>query len=422
MRNARLWVRFPGSISGQRWRTDFSDFIRQPAPSLPTISSLVDHSKAPTQFLAAHREPTKLALLALVQCYEEFCRNPDFGIASFLGRRIRHGTLRGTLLNSLPTTEVSELPALAQAQYREWAKDLSRSIDGLVDRLYFKDKATHKDGLLNAEINTEQKWQICLVCLTRIYNQAQKDHGVIFVPNLIEQYCWLIFEAELANVQAAIAEAKSQWRMLKLRYSMGEDAVAAFERNTNIALGDQFSTVLSWFRKPPNISPVAEFEHIIEVVVQEARDEYSSFDPKVVFTGASDLELSGTTYYVVYDALTIAVRNAAKHGRHPGEICISAEMKDAEGVKETGSARLLEIEVTSLLKNTDDVDNVLAMIENAGRAGAVNADVVEGLSGIRKLKKMESDRSILGFLFSRIPASPDRLLTKIIIPFNGLVE
>lgn len=28
MRNARLWVRFPGSISGQRWRTDFSDFMR----------------------------------------------------------------------------------------------------------------------------------------------------------------------------------------------------------------------------------------------------------------------------------------------------------------------------------------------------------------------------------------------------------
>ncbi|MCZ4324690.1 hypothetical protein, partial [Pseudomonas anguilliseptica] len=34
----------------------------------------------------------------LGECYKEFCENRIFGIASFLGRRIRHGTLRGTLL------------------------------------------------------------------------------------------------------------------------------------------------------------------------------------------------------------------------------------------------------------------------------------------------------------------------------------
>ena len=37
----------------------------------------------------------------IVQCYEEFCSNKVYGIASYLGRRIRHGTLKGTGYNDI---------------------------------------------------------------------------------------------------------------------------------------------------------------------------------------------------------------------------------------------------------------------------------------------------------------------------------
>ncbi len=407
-------VRFRQWIE-QNKLTDFSDFIRQSTPNLPPITDLTDRSKSGTQFLAAHREPTKLALLALTQCYEEFCRNPDYGIASFLGRRVRHGTLRGTLLNGLPDPDKFELPASSIAQYEAWSKDFSSSIDALAARLYFRGKSTHKDGLLGSDVDAEQKWQVCLVCLTRIFDQAQQDHGVLFVPLLIEQFCWLVFEIELAKVQTSIGEARTKWGTLKLRYQANDDASIAFEKATNIAVSDQFNIVISWFRKPPNISPVAEFAHVIQVAVQEAKDEYPAFAPAIDCIGESDLQLSGATYYVVYDALTIAVRNAAKHGPYPGTLTIGAHVKDA------GAAKILDIVIICALKPEDDVCAVLARVEEAGQAGAVDADIVEGLSGIRKLKKMELERSILSFAAEPSNGCNNRLQMTISIPFKGLV-
>lgn len=408
-------VRFRQWIE-QNKLSDFSDFIRQAQTNLPPISELTDSSKKSTLFLAAHREPTKLALLALVDCYGEFCRNPDYGIASFLGRRIRHGTLRGTLLNGLPDISESEIPPTALGQYQQWMKEFSASIDALASKLYFRDKSAHRDGLLSAEIDSEQKWQICLVGLTRIFKQALQDHGVMFAPLLIEQCCWLIFEVELAGVQNSIAEARSKWGTLKLRHSLADAAATIFERRTNITLDAHFATVVSWFRKPPNISPVAELAHVVQVVIGEARDEYATFNPEVIFNENRSLELSGSTYYVVYDALTIAVRNAAKHGLHPGKVYLDVEVKDVE------AAKVLEISVTSQLKQHNDIAAVLRRIESAGRAGAADADIFEGFSGIRKLKKMERELNILSFKPSADANRSGFLRMAIVFPFKGLVK
>lgn len=39
---------------------------------------------------------TDIVIDHLLACYSEFCSNNMFGIASYLGRRIRHGTFKGT--------------------------------------------------------------------------------------------------------------------------------------------------------------------------------------------------------------------------------------------------------------------------------------------------------------------------------------
>jgi hypothetical protein len=408
-------VRFRQWVEQNRL-SDFSEFIRQSSPNFPAIGDLTDASKASTRFLAAHREPTTRALLAIIECYEEFCRSPDFGIASFLGRRIRHGTLRGTLLNGLPDVASVEFSATVLAQHRSFTEEFSSSINALAGRLYFRDKNTHKDGLLSAEIDANQQWEVCLVCLNSIFEQAQQDHGILVVPLLIEQYCWLIFESELAKVQTSIGEARLKWGTLKIRNHHGEEAVAAFEKRVNIAVSDQFSTVISWFRKPPNISPVAELAHVIEVVVQEAKDEYVSYNPSVQLLGERDLQLSGATYYVAYDALTIAVRNAAKHGSHPGDLRICASILDA------GSGKILDIQVESSLKSDDSPAAALLRIEEAGIEGPANADVIEGLSGIRKLQKMQIERRIVSFQ-TRVSATPqDGISVSFVLPFKGIVE
>lgn len=408
-------VRFRQWIEQDKLK-EFSDFIRQGGPALPRLSDLTDMAKAQTTFLSAHREPSKRALQALIECYEVFCKNPDFGIASFLGRRIRHGTLRGTLLNGLPDPFGGEIPPNAVGQYQTWYREYSNSINGLAAHLYFRDKASHKNGMISPEVDSTQKWQSCLTCLQDIFEQAQHDHGIAIVPLLIEQYCWLIFETELTNVRAAISDSRGKWGTLKLRYTPSNHDVIVFERETNITLENHFNTVISWFRKPPNISPVAELGHVIQVALKEAADEYHSFCPQVDFAGAKDLKLSGAIYYFVYDALNIAIRNAAKHGDHPGVIGVHAEVSGAE------AAKLLEISVTSRTKPTDKLNEVIERIEEIGREGATGADTFEGLSGIRKLEKMKVERKILGYIAKPGDGEGRVLQLSILLPFTGLVE
>ncbi len=411
------------NIDGVRFRqwieqnklTEFSDFIRQSLPNLPAIGELTDSSKASTRFLTAHREPTIRALQALVECYDEFCRNADFGIASFLGRRIRHGTLRGTLLNGLPDPANAKLPGSVLAQYDAWRQGFSASIDGFAGRLYFREKAVHKDGLLSAEINSPQQWQLCLVCLKAVYDRGQQDSGILFVPSLIEAYCWFIFESELAKGQASVGEAKAKWGTLKLPHS-NDEVSAAFEKSVNIGVNDQFLTVASWFKKPPNISPVAQLDHVMQVVLREARDEYATFNPRIEYTGERDLQLVGSTYYVTYDALSIAVRNAAKHGRHPGGLWIGVSVQDA------GSAKVLAIRVESLLKSDDTFEAAMARVDEAGRAGPQDADIVEEGSGMRKLQKWQSERRILSFELHRSETRKDGICVSFTLPFEGIVE
>lgn len=114
------------------------------------------------------------ALQALVECYEEFFRNVDFGIASFLGRRIHHGTLRGTLLNGLPDAASVDLPPNVLAQYAAWKKEFSASI-------------------------------------------------VLFVPVVIESYCWFMFENEPASL------ALQRRELERYAGSQGFDLVAVYQ-------------------------------------------------------------------------------------------------------------------------------------------------------------------------------------------------
>lgn len=394
--------------------TEFSDFIRQPTASLPPLQDWSEKSKQQSMLMAAHREPATRALLAILECYAEFCKNPDYGVASFLGRRIRHGTLRGTLLDGID--KPAQVPPSVALQYQNWTREFSTQINAFAARLHFKDKAGPKGGLISAEIDTLQKRQQCLVCLKQIFDEAQHDQGILRVPFIIEQFCWFIFELELASVQASIAEARTHWGVVKLRYQSNDADATSFEKSTNILLNDRFNTVSSWFRKPPNLSPVAELGHVLKVVLKEARGEYANFDPAVKFEGDEELQLSGRIYYNVYDALAIAVRNAAKHGPHPGRLTVSATVHQADA----GST--LELLVGSDLKSGDNIESALKRLEDASRTGADGADVVENRSGIRKLKKMQAERNILGFSIGAENGDAGRICVTLRFPHGGFAE
>lgn len=406
-------IRFRQWIEASRL-SEFSAFVRQDKPTLPDSINVLSKKIAELR-LGAHRDPNLRAIVAVMECYREFCTNADFGVASYLGRRIRHGTLRGTLLDGLPNPSEYELTQGILNQYQRWLRTFEDSTNAIASKLHFVGKGSSARAVISPEIDSREKAEVVLICLGKIFETAQADQGVIGIPLIIEQYCWYIFEMELREVQTAVLQSRAEFGSFTLRGGTGEFAEVAFEKDVNIALSNQFSTVASWFKKPPNISPVAEVGDIVNVVLREARAEYSSYKPKLVFHSGENLELSGLVYYQVYDALSIVVRNAAKHGAHPGAITIAARTEDRE------RGTLLHLEIATKVKETDSAGQAVERMEAAGKAGPENADVVEGLSGMRKLQKMKLDNSILNFHVS-VPCDAEGfVVVSVIVALSGLV-
>lgn len=394
---------------------EFSGYIRQDVHKLPPMINFKDRKATAELRLSAHRDPNLRALVAVMDCYKEFCTNADFGVASYLGRRIRHGTLRGTLLDGLPRTSDFDLSQSALTQYQKWLETFSHSIDHITSKLHFSGKGVSHNAVISSEIDSREKWDVLVVCLHNILEKAKAEHGHLNISLTIEQYCWYIFELELREVQEAIVASRDEFGSFKLKHSPGDTEASKFERAVNIALANEFNTVASWLRKPPNISPVAELAEIVTVVVREAKAEFPSFEPKTILEGG-DLALSGSVYYHVYDALTIIVRNAAKHGAHPGNLVISTDVEDQ------GSGRLLRMTISTTTKPGDTAVEALRRMARAGLAGPTNADVVEGLSGMRKLAKMKLDQYIQDYTHKADQHSADKLIETVAVRLSGFVE
>ncbi|GBR69071.1 hypothetical protein GKA01_22790 [Gluconobacter kanchanaburiensis NBRC 103587] len=392
--------------------SDFSGLIRQEIFTIPLGFDFKGKKMLSELKLTAHRDPNVRALLAVIDCYREFCVNPDFGVASYLGRRIRHGTLRGTLLDALPEPAEYKLSASSTAQYEVWLETFRKSIEAITARLHFSGKGTPSGAVISAEIDNKDKWEILLACLKTMHEKSQADQGSASL--IVEQYCWYIFEVELRHVQNAIAEARSEFGVFKMKHAALEQKAIGFEKSVNIALANRFNTVASWFHKPPNISPVAEISDIVEVTLRETRAEFPDFNPEPRLIGTK-FELSGGVYYHVYDALSVIVRNAGKHGDHPGTLEISAQ------VDEHDLRRILTIDVISRTKTGDSGAKAAARMAKAGLAGPVGADVVEGWSGTRKLQKMQMDKALLDFKYRECQDSPSEIKVSVVFPLTGIV-
>lgn len=386
-------------------QSEFSALIRQDNVLAPFIEDVTSKRAFAEIRLSAHRDPNARAAVAIMDSYREFCVNADFGVASYLGRRIRHGTLKGTLLDNLPNPDAHNISPSVKMQYDRWLQNFKNLINEITEMLHFSGRGSSNNAVISADIDTKEKWDIAMVCLQSIYDNGKVDHGATIIPSIIEQYCWYIFEVELRLVQSAVLAVRSDRTLFKAKSTLSDVNANNFEKAVNLVVTNHFVTVASWFKKPPNISPVAEVGNILEVVCREARAEFATFQPKMTVTG-NEIVLSGGVYYHVYDALSVIIRNAAKHGKHPGNICVISNIFD------NGRGESLTISVKSHVKDDDTADQALERIRRAADGGAVDADVIEGLSGIRKLEKMKVDGSLLNF--DIIPSCCDSIIEAVV--------
>ncbi|MBA6374711.1 hypothetical protein H4J64_05770, partial [Colwellia sp. BRX8-2] len=331
----------------------------------------------------------------LLRCYAEFCNNKLFGIASYLGRRIRHGTFKGTGLK-----EAREFPSDKKYEnifnnhefserYSLWLRSYKNMFEKLkVDHLYINSKKK-PEGLIYCELNSNFKKISANHMFMEIYNSYTRNGNSLEIPYLITEFCWRFIEEDLANIRKFIMENKSKHAVYNFDCnsikSLKNREVKNFCQELNSATSDKFRTISGWFNKPSIASPSVELNLLFQAVISEIKGFFGDFVPKIVI-GSSDFVISGGVYFAIYDALYVLIYNAAYYGKKVGELEFEIEYRK-EG-------QLIKLSIISEVDSHILLEEAKIRINEALSADFENAHIIEGRSGIRKLKRMEMDEYI----------------------------
>lgn len=342
----------------------------------------------------------------LLKCYSEFCSNKIYGIASYLGRRIRHGTFKGNATKDI--REISKFEEYNyifsnesfKIQYERWLSEYDNKITEFRDKnLHIKSKSK-PDGLISTTFDSSSKEMIANAMLTEVIKLYINNSDInINLPHLILEYCWRIIELDLEKIRNELLKIKSNHGVFNPSSNL-DKSYRKFSSEVNSIVAEKFRTITSWFNKPSTVSSNVELNLLIQTIISEVSCSVLDFSPKVTYI-QQDLTLSGKVYLSVYDALFILIQNAAVHGKKNGILDFSA----------MPSERLLSIQIVSELQSNESLfcsttkNNIE---EKLHKELSEDAHIKEGNSGIEKLKQMLNDGNISNLRYEFIN---DRILT-----------
>lgn len=338
----------------------------------------------------------QLAALML-RSYREFCTNRYFGIASYLGRRIRHGTFKGTGMKEV--REIKFQPKyeslFSYVDFRDHFDTWLQGYEGMLDqmakeRLHIRG-AKKPEGIISYDLNSNNKIKIANYMLKEILDSYIRNENSLEIPYIATDYCWRLVEEDLSVFRKDLMSIKSKWAVFRYAgknvQALRELGLNDFCQELNAVTADHFRTISSWFSKPSIASPSADLYLLFRAVVSEIKSYFPEFDPRIN-SEQGDLVITGGAYFVIYDALYIIIYNAAKYGDKSGRLSFDVHYDFAD------NGKLVTICITSDISRGDSMDAIKRSVEYAASLNFDDAHVVEGRSGIKKLKRMEYDKCI----------------------------
>lgn len=328
----------------------------------------------------------------LILCYEEFCNNKIFGIASYLGRRIRHGTFKGTGLKEVKDffTEPNYSAIFDEKEFREEYEAWVNSYEGMLeaiksDNLHICSKKK-PEGLIHNKFNSKTKKYLADRFYIDIHNHYVETDSTTGLPYMITEYCWRIIEEDMNNIGKFLMEKKSKHavfrterpRIMKLHTKCVHD----FSQEVNSVTADKFRTISNWFSKPSIASPSADLVLIFNAAVFEVKGIYENFEPRIEAPTES-FNINGGQYHAIYDALKILIENAADYGKKTGLLKFS--------IDNFPKMKHIQLSLTSETLSPKDMKKAKVRIERGLNVNFEDAHVMEGNSGIKKLNQLEED-------------------------------
>jgi hypothetical protein len=341
-----------------------------------------------------------LLTLVMTQSYTAFCSNAVFGISSYLGRRIRHGTFHGHLYSSvINQIEKSEkfrplfaAPKFA-ANWKIWKDVYNKAVEEIIaERLHVQSKSKPL-GLLTPEIYGPAKHDVLAAAVKNISNTYVETTSITDLDQSIIDYCWRLAELDLVAVTRYLRAQQTPLKNEKFIYGELVPAAApadmrlaeAFRRELELSIDRKLSAMFGWFKRPSIVAPIASVSLLFAATVAEVKDTIPNFDPQEADSSQEEIKLVGNFYHLIYDSLAIVVGNAAKYADPIRPLKRKFEIVP-------GKQKRLVVEISSSIKPTDDPVQVSECIEERKRANFGDANMYDKKSGISKLLLLASNR------------------------------
>lgn len=359
--------------------------------------------------------------VVMTQSYSAFCANSVFGIASYIGRRIRHGTFHGHLYSSvvnhiegiLRFSSLFRSHQFAQ-RWATWKECYDKAICEIIkDKLHVHSKAKPY-GLLQPDAYSPHKQEILSAAVKLISMNYSETKSTVGLDQIITDYCWRLAEHDLMVITAYLKSQKTTIKQLSLLDDVISTATpfeqrlaADFKRELIHSIDNKLSSMYGWFKRPSNVAPKASLSLLYDAVVGEVRDTIPNFNPRTEASPDGDVELVGGVYHIMYDSLAVVVSNAAKYGdpHKPVERKFSTV---CDGVGKKKGKRLI-VEINSSICAADRPEDVAIIIEQRKTANFDDANLYQGSSGIPKLMQLANTRQDFSVEFLGVVANEVRV-------------
>lgn len=383
------------SIAMRKWLSaNPSTYTEQFKEFLPKFTARVGASK---QVISSSGKEAKIGLLELgatdkylvermaTDAFREFCVNNEFGIESYLGRRIRHNTLHGVMTKSVDSVLQSGdfNPVIAGTPFGHalmtWEKGYKLYIERM-RREFLQFRADNRPNALFVSsldsIDTITRGNLQQLV------QTLRVSGPEMLDELIISFCWRQIAPQLESasrhIRVNMAQDVTQMLDQALRGFHGPEELkvkSLLEESINTV----FAQVASWFQVPQTGFVPASVPDICNIIdIEHGRASH-----RTIVIG----ELQSTKYYGIsvhrlYDCLAVLLQNAFKHGEPDADVTVTMR---AEPITNT-NLHHLNVSVRSILP-ADGAKECVDRVNDALTASESGQDMVtEGYSGIKKVK------------------------------------
>ena len=325
--------------------------------------------------------------LELKKDFHEFCTNKLFGIASYLGRRIRHGTFGGTAMKGFDEIVSSEkykplfMDRAFNISYQDWFSKYEETVDDLIrNKLHVREK-NKPHGLIIPEFDSQRKKKNANKMLEHVINSYLSHGRSETISYIIVDFCWRILEADLTIIKKNLQDSKERIGgfSYKSDSNLNPHLIKSFCKDVNTNIGERYRGISIWFNKPSYALPQADISLLARAVVSEVQSLCPEYEPQYKDTSLSKVTVTGGTYYAIYDALFVLIMNAAQHGIKKGKLLFGADVYELDNTVVISVES--EIPTVKELYIRDRISQF--MTESVGDAYGN-----EGGSGIKKIRHL----------------------------------